>query len=72
MRNYKMLQLREEKGWSQQRLADEVDVTRQTINGIEKGNVNPSFELMCKICRALGTNSFDDVFSIPPVDDEEK
>ncbi|WP_335999633.1 helix-turn-helix transcriptional regulator [Halorientalis halophila] len=36
---------REERGLSQADLAAEVDVTRQTINSIERGRYDPSLEL---------------------------
>lgn len=42
-----------EKNLTQQELADRVDVTRQTIGLIEKGNYNPTLNLCIKIARAL-------------------
>lgn len=36
---------REERGLSQAGLAEEVDVTRQTINSIERGRYDPSLAL---------------------------
>ena len=39
---------------SQQRLADMVGVTRQTINAIENGDYNPTINLCIAICRVLG------------------
>jgi putative transcriptional regulator len=44
---------RVEKNLSQQELADLVDVTRQTIGLIEKGDYNPTLNLCIKISRAL-------------------
>ncbi len=44
---------RVEKNLSQQELADKVDVTRQTIGLIEKGNYNPTLNLCIKIAKAL-------------------
>ncbi len=38
---------------TQQRLADLVGCSRQTINSIEKGKFNPSIELVLKISKAL-------------------
>ena len=46
---------------SQQQLADAVGVTRQTINGIEKGDYNPTIRLCLAICRALG-KTLDELF----------
>jgi putative transcriptional regulator len=42
-----------EKNLTQQELADQVEVTRQTIGLIEKGNYNPTLNLCIKIARAL-------------------
>ena len=42
-----------EKNLSQQELADLVDVTRQTIGLIEKGNYNPTLNLCIKIAIVL-------------------
>ncbi len=52
---------RVEKGWSQQELAERVDVTRQTIGLIEKGNYNPSLKLCLKIAWALD-KTLNDLF----------
>ena len=38
-------QRRREIGWSQQRLADELGVSRQTVISIEKGRYDPSLPL---------------------------
>lgn len=40
--------------WTQQELADRVDVTRQTIISIEGGRYNPSVGLALKISEAFG------------------
>ena len=42
-----------EKELTQQELADHVEVTRQTIGLIEKGDYNPTLNLCIKIARAL-------------------
>lgn len=54
---------RAEKRISQQELADEVDVTRATINAIESGSYNPSLELAFRIARFFNTN-IESIFSI--------
>lgn len=41
--------LREESGWSQEELARRVNVSRQTINAIEKERYDPSLPLAFKI-----------------------
>ncbi len=39
---------------TQQRLATEVGVTRQTINAIEAGKYSPSLEVAFRIARVFG------------------
>ena len=51
--NMRLKLARIEKNLSQQELADLVDVTRQTIGLIEKGNYNPTLNLCIKIAKAL-------------------
>lgn len=46
---------------SQEKLAEQVGVTRQTINLIESGNYNPSLKLCIEICKALN-KTLDDLF----------
>jgi putative transcriptional regulator len=45
---------RVEKNLSQQKLADKVDASRQTIGLIEKGGYNPTLDLCVRIAKALG------------------
>ena len=52
---------RVEKSLSQQELADLVDVTRQTIGLIEKGDYNPTLNLCIKISRVLN-KTLDQLF----------
>lgn len=46
---------------TQQDLAKKVNVTRQTIGLIEKGEYNPSLKLCLNIAHALG-KTLDDLF----------
>ncbi|WP_202879724.1 helix-turn-helix transcriptional regulator [Ornithinimicrobium pratense] len=46
--------LREDRGWSQGRLAEEVGVSRQTINAIETGRFDPSLPLALRLAQLLG------------------
>ena len=50
---------------TQQELAEEVEVSRQTIVAIEKGNYTPSVLLALKIAKALGVQ-VEDIFSTKP------
>ncbi|MFK8053994.1 MAG: helix-turn-helix transcriptional regulator [Woeseiaceae bacterium] len=43
--------LRAERNWTQAQLGDELDVSRQTINAIEKGKFDPSLPLAFKVAR---------------------
>ena len=43
--------LRAEHQWTQAELANELDVSRQTINAIEKGKYDPSLPLAFKMAR---------------------
>lgn len=45
--------LREDRGWSQGRLAEEVGVSRQTINAIETGRFDPSLPLALRLAQLL-------------------
>ena len=53
MRN-RLRVLRAERDWSQARLADELGVSRQTVNAIENGKYDPLLPLAFKIARAFG------------------
>jgi putative transcriptional regulator len=47
-------ELRAQRKWSQAELADELDVSRQTINAIETEKYDPSLPLALKIARLFG------------------
>jgi putative transcriptional regulator len=40
-------------GWTQERLAQEVGVSRETITYLEKGTYNPSLKLAFRVAKAL-------------------
>ena len=46
--------LRAGRGWSQAELADRLDVSRQTINALERGKYDPSLPLAFKLARLFG------------------
>lgn len=48
MRN-SVLEARTRLGWSQQRLADELGVSRQTVISIERGRFDPSLPLAFRV-----------------------
>ena len=43
--------LRAERSWSQQDLADRLEVSRQSVNAIETGKYDPSLPLAFKLAR---------------------
>jgi putative transcriptional regulator len=47
----KLRVLRAERNWSQARLANELSVSRQTINAIENGKYDPSLPLAFKMAQ---------------------
>ena len=58
----KIRQFRQNKGITQQELADLVGVTRQTVNALENSRYNPSLLLAYKITKHLGKNFIEEVF----------
>lgn len=54
---------------TQKDLADNVGVSRQTMNAIEKGDYNPTVKLCIKICKVLN-KSLDDLFWEEFIDEE--
>lgn len=58
-----IMTMRTEKGMTQQELADEVGVTRQTIIALERGRYNPSLQLAFRIAKTLGARHIEDVFT---------
>ena len=53
--------LRAERDWTQSKLAEELDVSRQTINAIETGKFDPSLPLAFKAAR-LFDMLIEDIF----------
>ncbi|TAN04652.1 MAG: transcriptional regulator [Rhodanobacteraceae bacterium] len=47
----RLRELREKHGWSQGELAEQLDVSRQTINAIETGKYDPSLPLAFKLAK---------------------
>ena len=53
--------LRAERGWSQGDLAERLDVSRQTVNALERGKYDPSLPLAFRIARLFG-HSIEEIF----------
>ena len=58
----KLKVLRAERDWTQADLASALDVTRQTVNAIEKGKYDPSLPLAFKVA-ALFAMPIEQIFS---------
>jgi putative transcriptional regulator len=56
-------ELRGERQWTQQELADAVGVSRQSINSIERDRYVPSLELALTFARVFGTPT-DEIFTL--------
>ncbi|MEO8217429.1 MAG: helix-turn-helix transcriptional regulator [Acidobacteriota bacterium] len=56
-------ELRSERGWTQQQLADAVGVSRQSINSIERQRYEPSLALALKFARLFGLAT-DAIFTL--------
>jgi len=53
--------LRAEREWSQQQLADALEVSRQSVNAIETGKYDPSLPLAFRIADLFGM-TIEDIF----------
>ena len=56
--------LRAERGWSQQDLADRLEVSRQSVNAIETGRYDPSLPLAFKIAELFSLR-IEEIFVSP-------
>ena len=57
----KLRVLRAERKWSQERLAEELHVSRQTVNAVETGKYDPSLPLAFKIASVF-EGSIEEIF----------
>ena len=63
--NNRLRVLRAEQGWSQQDLADKLEVSRQSVNAIETGKYDPSLPLAFRLAR-LFNQPIESIFSDTP------
>ena len=56
--------LRAERAWSQQHLAERLEVSRQSVNAIETGKYDPSLPLAFRIAE-LFDRPIEDIFVAP-------
>ncbi|WP_066801476.1 helix-turn-helix transcriptional regulator [Sphingomonas soli] len=62
--NNRLRVLRAERAWSQQDLAERLEVSRQSVNAIETGRYDPSLPLAFKIAD-LFEMAIEDIFTNP-------
>jgi len=62
--NNRLKVLRAERDWSQQDLADRLDVSRQSVNAIETGKYDPSLPLAFRIAE-LFDMAIEQIFESP-------
>jgi putative transcriptional regulator len=65
----RLKETRLERGYTQEGLAQAVDVTRQSIIAIEKGRYRPSVELALRLALALDAD-IDDIFWLEGMEGE--
>lgn len=59
--NNRLEQYRAQRGWTQQEVADRVEVSRQTIISLERGRYNPSIILAFRLARLFDVK-IEDLF----------
>lgn len=64
--NNRLRDLRGDRGWSQQDLADRLGVSRQSVNAIETGRYDPSLPLAFRIADTFGL-AIEAIFMRDPV-----
>jgi putative transcriptional regulator len=62
--------LRAERDWSQQDLADRLEVSRQSVNAIETGRYDPSLPLAFKIADVFEL-SIEAIFTNPRLEKDQ-
>lgn len=62
--NNRLRVLRAERAWSQQDLAERLDVSRQSVNAIETGRYDPSLPLAFRIADLFGM-TIEEIFQNP-------
>ncbi len=67
----RLREVRARYGVSQEKLAESVGVTRQTIIAIEKGKYLPSLKLALKIAKFFNLR-VEDIFQLEPCSEEER
>lgn len=67
----RMEELRSQKGWTQQEVADQVLVSRQTIISLERGRYNPSILLAFRLARLFNV-TIENLFIYSEAEDTDE
>jgi transcriptional regulator with XRE-family HTH domain len=60
-------QKRKELDWTQEDLADKAEIDRSYIGGVERGERNLTFTVLCKICGAMRCDVAEITVGLPPL-----
>jgi transcriptional regulator with XRE-family HTH domain len=52
-------------GWTQEELADRAEIDRSYVGGVERGERNLTFTVLCQLCTALGCDVAELTHDIP-------
>ena len=53
----KIILLRKKMGWSQEQLAEQLDISRQSVSKWESGASNPDLDKIVKLSKLLGVST---------------
>nr|WP_276978497.1 helix-turn-helix transcriptional regulator [Ferrimicrobium acidiphilum] len=53
--------------WTQEDLADKAEIDRSYIGGVERGERNLTFSVLCQVCTALGCDVAELTEGIPDI-----
>lgn len=62
----KLIEIRKKKGYTQEQMANKLNIARTTYTGYENGNFSPSLEMAIEIKKILNYKN-DDIFLISNV-----
>jgi transcriptional regulator with XRE-family HTH domain len=54
-------------GWTQEDLAESAEIDRSYIGGVERGQRNLTFSILCQICSALKCDIATLTYGLPPI-----
>jgi transcriptional regulator with XRE-family HTH domain len=63
-------QRRKARGWTQEQFAFEAEIDRSYVGGVERGQRNVTFTVLCRLCEALECDVAALTGGIPPVVNE--